>query len=139
MRTRSAAAVLILAACAALPARAQEPAPAPASAPANTIRPGMTEAEVRGQWGEPLAVRHANEWTYMFYQSGMESVYRYHDVVFLQNGQVVDAIVRAPGRHYAGNSSSPADRMATPTLPADARPSAAGAAPGAVTGVRVTP
>ncbi len=140
MVVRTAAVSLAFAALAALPARAQDPAPAaPAPAPANTVRPGMTEAEVRAQWGEPLAVRNANEWTYMFYASGMESVYRYNDVVFLQNGQVVDAIVRAPGRSYAGNSSSPADRTASPTLPAGARPAAAPATPGAVTGVRFTP
>ena len=122
----------------AAPLAAQDPPPpAPAPAPDNAVRPGMSEADVRARWGEPLAVRRSNDWTFMFYESGMESVYRYHDVVFLQGGQVVDAIVRAPGRVYEGQSSSPPHRAPEATLPT--RPEAAAGTTGAVTGVRVNP
>jgi len=99
-----------------LPAPA--PAPAPAAAPQdNSISPGMSESDVRARWGEPLTVRRANEWTYMFYRSGVEHIHRFNDVVLLQNGQVVDAIIRAPGRTYNGQSSSPAGRAPENTPP----------------------
>jgi hypothetical protein len=97
----------------------------------------MTEEQVRAAWGEPLAVRRINDWTYMFYDNFLPDV-RYHDVAMLQNGQVVDAIVRMPGRVYAGQSSSPPDRVPVFTPPArqQTQPAAAG---GTVSGVRVTP
>lgn len=91
------------------------------STPSNAIRPGMSEADVRARWGDPLTVRRANEWTYMFYASGVEHIHRFHDVVFLQNGQVVDAVIRAPGRTYLGQSSSPPSRMPENTAPQPAR------------------
>jgi hypothetical protein len=116
--------VIALLAATAATARAQDPVPAPAPPPApmaapqdNSISPGMSEADVRARWGEPLAVRRANEWTYMFYASGVEHIHRFNDVVLLQNGQVVDAIIRAPGRSYNGQSSSPAGRMPANTPP----------------------
>ena len=104
----------------AAPLRAQSDT---ASTPSNAIRPGMSEADVRARWGEPLTVRRANEWTYMFYASGVEHIHRFHDVVFLQNGQVVDAVIRAPGRSYLGQSSSPPSRMPENTAPQPARTS----------------
>jgi hypothetical protein len=90
--------------------------------PDNAIRPGMSEADVRARWGEPLTVRRANDWTYLFYRSGVEHIHRFNDVVFLQNGQVVDAVIRAPGRTYLGQSSSPPSRAPENTPPAN-RPS----------------
>jgi len=94
------------------------------------VRPGMSEADVRARWGEPLAVRRANEWTFMHYVNGVEDSYRYHDGVFLQNGQVVDAIVRMPGRLYLGQSSSPPDRYPEFTPPrTPTQPGAANATP----------
>jgi hypothetical protein len=101
----------------------------------HAVRPGMTEAEVRARWGDPIAVRRLNDWTYLFYRNGDERYYGYYDVVFLQDGQVMDAIVRAPGHVYLGQSSAPPDRMPAFTPP-DQPPAASG--PGAaVTGVHV--
>ncbi|OGT96196.1 MAG: hypothetical protein A3I79_07355 [Gemmatimonadetes bacterium RIFCSPLOWO2_02_FULL_71_11] len=102
----------------------------------------MSEADVTTRWGEPVAVRRTGDWTYLYYANGLERQAGFWDVVFLQGGQVVDAIVRAPGRTYLGQSSSPPERAPqfTPPAqpPANPRPDAAGA-PGAVTGIRVTP
>ena len=123
------------------------PAPAPAPAPAaqltadtsqgTAVRPGMSEADVRARWGAPLAVRTANNWTYMFYDNAREHRVGYEDVVFLERGQVVDAIVRSPDHVYAGVSSSPEGRapVFTPPhgQPADSTKGAA------VTGVQVKP
>ena len=109
--------------------------PPPASPPPAMVRPGMSEAEVRAAWGEPDIVRHANEWTYLMYRNYDERHVGYLDTVFLQNGQVVDCITRSPGHIYAGQSSSPPDRVPERTLPATqpdtTRP--------AVTGVRINP
>lgn len=120
---------LVVAAAAPRPAQAQDSAMA--------VRPGMNEQDVRARWGEPLAVRRANTWTYLFYENGLEATYRYHDVVMLQNGQVVDAIIRMPGRMYLGQSSSPPDRQPAFSPPRSQPQPAAGT--GTVTGVRVTP
>jgi hypothetical protein len=106
-------------------AAAQEPA---------AVRPGMREAEVTARWGEPIVARTAGSWRYLYYRNGQLRDPRTYDVVFLQDGQVVDAIVRAPGRSYLGTSSSPVNRLPEFTPPRRTAPGAAGA----VTGVRVT-
>ena len=103
---------------------------------AMTVKPGMSEADVRARWGDPVAVRTANQWTYLFYRNGRERAVGYYDVVFLQNGQVVDAIVRAPEHGYAGHSSSPEGRAPEFTPPRQPADTSGGAA---VTGVRVKP
>jgi len=108
-------------------------APVAAQDTTSAIRPGMTEAEVVARWGEPLAVRRVNDWTYMFFANGQPE-YRYDDVVMLQGGQVMDAVVRDPEHVYLGRSSSPPDRLPEFTPPRPPRPSDG---PGAVTGVRV--
>jgi len=108
-------------------------APAAAQDTTNAVRPGMTEADVRARWGEPLAVRRVNDWTYLFYANGQPQ-YRYDDVVMLQGGQVMDAVVRAPEHVYLGQSSSPPDRLPEFTPPRQPQPSDG---QGAVTGVRV--
>ena len=113
-------------ACAAAPAAAQDTTTA--------LRPGMSEADVRARWGEPAAVRRPNDWTYMFFVNG-ERHYGL-DLVMLQGGQVMDAVVRSPEHVYLGKSSSPQDRVPEFTPPQQTRPSDA---PGAVTGVRVNP
>jgi hypothetical protein len=49
--------------------------------------------------------------TYLYYRNGCEYTCGTADVVFLQNGHVVDAVLRWPGHGYSGQSSSP---VATP-------------------------
>lgn len=83
-----------------------------------TVAPGMSREEVVAIWGVPVAERMSGAWTYLYYRNGCEVTCGTFDVVFLQDGQVVDAIVRGPGHTYAGVSSSPPDRQAEPTLPA---------------------
>ena len=100
-----------------------------------TVRPGMTEVEVRARWGDPVTVRRLNDWTYLFYRNGDERRIGHYDVVFLQNGQVMDAIVRSPDHPYLGQSSSPPDRMPAFTPPT--QPPAAAGPGAAVTGVHV--
>ena len=110
---------------------------AAAPAPDNIVRPGMTEAEVRAHWGVPLATRTANDWTYLFYRNAHTRRVGFEDVVFLQHGQVMDAIVRSPDHVYGGVSSSPEGRVPVFTppqgQPADSTKGAA------VTGVQVKP
>ena len=123
-------------------AKAAAPAPAPAPAPAaqaGAIRPGMTEAQVVAQWGAPVARRTAGVWTYLMYPNGVEHEVRFLDVVFLQNGQVVDAVLRGADHTYLGQSSSPPGRIPEYTRPEGAQPDAAAAGGGAVTGVRINP
>jgi outer membrane protein assembly factor BamE (lipoprotein component of BamABCDE complex) len=108
-----------------------------AQVPDNAVRPGMTEAEVRSRWGEPLATRTANDWTYLFYRNSRERRVGFEDVVFLQHGQVMDAIVRSPDHVYAGVSSSPEGRTPVFTSPQGQRPDSTKGA--AVTGVQVKP
>jgi hypothetical protein len=126
---------------AARPAPTPQPAvvaqPAPDTSQGGAVRPGMTEADVRARWGDPLAIRTANDWTYMFYDNAREHRVGYEDVVFLEHGQVVDAIVRSPDHVYAGVSSSPEGRAPVFTPPhGQPSDSAKGAA---VTGVQVKP
>ena len=100
------------------------------------VRPGMPESDVRTRWGEPVATRRTGDWTFLYYANAMERSVGWTDVVFLQNGQVVNAIVRGAGRTYQGQSSAPPGRMPEPTR----RPEAADPnLPGAMTGVRMTP
>jgi hypothetical protein len=116
------------------PADTTRPATTPARAPApraqpvlhdepwtpvdtGTITPGMSRMQVAAVWGVPVAERTAGNWTYLYFRNGCEVSCGTFDVVFLQNDQVVDAIVRGPGHTYAGVSSSPASRRAEPTVP----------------------
>jgi hypothetical protein len=84
-----------------------------------TVAPGMAEREVYALWGAPAAVRRQAEWTYLFFRNGCEKTCGTMDVVILQNGQVVDAIVRWPGHGYSGESSSPPGRKPKPTRRGD--------------------
>jgi len=121
---------------AAAAAAAASAAVAPAAPTGSPVKPGMTEADVRAAWGAPVAVRRANDWTYLFYRNGRERQVGYYDVVMLQGGQVMDAIVRASDHVYTGQSSSPEGRKPVPTLPAG---QAADSGQGAVTGVKIKP
>ncbi|MFQ6046038.1 MAG: hypothetical protein ACE5PT_06730 [Gemmatimonadales bacterium] len=82
-----------------------------------TVRNGMTRWEVIAVWGVPEAERRVGEWTYLYFRNGCEVTCGTFDVVFLENDQVIDAIVRGPGHNYEGISSSPPDREAQFTPP----------------------
>ncbi len=82
-----------------------------------TIAPGMAERDVYSLWGAPVATRRSGEWTYLYFRNGCEYSCGTFDVVFLQNGQVVDAVLRWPGHGYSGVSSSPPDRLPEATPP----------------------
>ena len=84
-----------------------------------TIAPGMAEREVYSLWGAPAAVRRAGEYTYLFFNNGCEYTCGTMDVVTLQNGAVVDAIVRWDGHRYSGESSSPPGKMPVPNTGGD--------------------
>ena len=73
-----------------------------------TIAPGMGEKDIFTVWGPPIAVRHQGDMTFLYFRNGCEYTCGTEDVVFLQNGQVVDAVLRWPGHGYSGQSSSPA-------------------------------
>lgn len=82
-----------------------------------TIKPGMTVAEVKEQWGEPLTTRAVGVMSYLYYRSDCLKKCGTNDVVFLENGQVIDAVVRDKGRRYDGIVSSPVERKPEPTAP----------------------
>ena len=79
-----------------------------------TIAPGMSEREIYGVWGAPAATRRAGEYTYLFFRNGCEYTCGTEDIVTLQNGHVVDAVLRWPGHGYSGQSSSPSGTMPHP-------------------------
>lgn len=81
-----------------------------------TVAPGMSRDQVVALWGAPVAERAAGTRSYIYYRNGCEVSCGTFDVVFLENGQVVDAIVRWGGHGYAGTSSSPPDAQPWPTL-----------------------
>jgi hypothetical protein len=77
----------------------------------------MTREQVIALWGLPVAERSVGDRNYLYFRNGCEVTCGTFDVVFLEGGQVVDAIVRGPGHNYAGTSSSPRDRIAAFTPP----------------------
>ncbi|HTS88228.1 MAG TPA: outer membrane protein assembly factor BamE [Gemmatimonadales bacterium] len=79
-----------------------------------TIKPGMTEADVRTAWGDPLTERKVGDRTYLYYRNDCMRTCGMHDIVFLEGGQVVNAIVRDKHRHYDGVSSSPVEKPPAP-------------------------
>jgi preprotein translocase subunit Sec61beta len=118
-----------------------------APAAAQTVREGMTEAQVRGALGDPAQVRRTGDgWTYLFYQNGCAVRCGSDDVVFLREGRVATAVFRTPRRRFAGpapatalEGAAGAPAPSAPRATGGARP-AAEAAPGQaqVTGIRVT-
>ena len=76
-----------------------------------TINPGMSEREVYELWAAPAAVRRVGEYTYLFFRNGCEYTCGTMDVVTLQNGKVVDAVLRWDGHRYSGESSSPPGKV----------------------------
>lgn len=112
------------------PTEPAEPEPTPVSRPlvqlvdepwepvdTGTVQPGMARMEVTAVWGVPVAERAAGNRAYLYFRNGCEVTCGTFDVVFLEDGQVVDAIVRGPGHTYAGVSSSPPDRLPEATAP----------------------
>lgn len=97
---------------------ATAPAPA-ASASIATIDPGMTVAEVEAAWGKAGVTRTDGDQTFLFYQNDCLKTCGTFDVVMLQGGKVVDAIVRASYHRYSGTSSSPEGRKPSFTKPTD--------------------
>lgn len=79
------------------------------------IRPGMTEQDVVAIFGEPQGKSNYGSYVFYFYDNGCERECGFPDTVFFEGGQVVDAILRAPWRDYAGESSSPKGVMPRPT------------------------
>jgi hypothetical protein len=82
-----------------------------------TVNPGMTREDVVGVWGPPVTERTAGAWTYLYFRNGCEVSCGTFDVVFLENGAVVNAIVRGPGHTYTGTSTSPPGQEARATPP----------------------
>jgi len=82
-----------------------------------TVTPGMTRDQVIAVWGIPVAERTSEGRTYLYFRNGCEVSCGTFDVVFLENDQVVDAIVRGQGHTYAGTSSSPPERLGEMTPP----------------------
>ncbi len=80
-----------------------------------TIAPGMTADEVKAEYGQPDGVSARGPFTYYFYNNGCEYECGFPDLIILENGQVVDAVLRAPWNEYAGESSSPKGTVARPT------------------------
>ena len=95
------------------PPLAKAPVPQPSD---STVRPGMTEAQVRVAWGAPSGSRARGDFTYLFFANGCQPACGVQDVVILERGQVVDAVARGKGHRYDGVSSSPAGRAPSPTL-----------------------
>ena len=83
-----------------------------------TITPGMSERDVYSLWGAPIAVRRAGEYTYLFFRNGCEHRCGTEDVVTLDNGQVVNAVVRWPGHNFLGAPATPSAPPAPPLVPA---------------------
>ena len=81
-----------------------------------SIKPGMSEAEVRSAWGDPVTVKQAGIMSYLYYRNDCLKRCGTYDVVFLEHGQVVDAVVRDRGRGYDGIASSPPDRKPEATI-----------------------
>ena len=84
-----------------------------------TIAPGMGERDIYSIWGQPIAVRREGEYTYLYFQNGCEWTCGMQDLVILQNGKVVDAVLRWPGHGYSGESSSPPGKKPVPNLGGD--------------------
>jgi hypothetical protein len=81
-----------------------------------SIKPGMSEAQVRTAWGEPLTVRTIGVMSYLYYRNDCLKRCGTYDIVFLEHGQVVDAVVRDRHRRYDGIASSPVGRTPEPTI-----------------------
>ncbi len=82
-----------------------------------SIKPGMTADEVKAAWGDPLTTRTRGEYSYMYFKNDCMPRCGTWDLVILEKGQVVDAVVRSKNHGYEGTSSSPGDRKPEYTKP----------------------
>ena len=84
-------------------------------AAAQTISQGMTTAQVRSVLGEPVTVRSAGDWSYLYYLNGCAVRCGSDDVVFVQNDRVVAAVFRTGRRRFAGPGAVAALDRADPS------------------------
>jgi hypothetical protein len=91
---------------------------APAAAQ-GSIRAGMTADDVRAAFGAPATVREAGGWTYLFYHNGCPRRCGSDDVVFLQDGRVVAAVLRTGRRRMEGPPAAVALEALDPGPPGD--------------------
>jgi hypothetical protein len=78
---------------------------APAAAQGGAIRAGMSPDEVRAAFGAPARTREEGAWAYWFYANGCPVRCGSDDVVFLQDGRVVAAVLRTGARRFEGPSA----------------------------------
>lgn len=71
------------------------------------IDPGMPKAQVVARLGAPAIERSTGDATFLFFKNGCERTCGMNDVVVLDKGVVVDAVLRSAQRRYSGTSSSP--------------------------------
>ena len=81
------------------------------------IKPGMTVEQVIAVWGKPLRTVTTGGFGYLYYSSGCLKSCGSEDVVFLDHGQVIDAIARGPGHRYDGIASLSPERKPGFTAP----------------------
>ncbi|HKV74506.1 MAG TPA: hypothetical protein VJN95_08300 [Gemmatimonadales bacterium] len=91
------------------------PAAASAQEAGGVVKPGMTQEQVVAAWGKPVRTATSGDYTYLFYDSGCCGL---TDVVFLEHGQVVDALARGAHHTYDGISSLSPARKPGYTAPA---------------------
>jgi hypothetical protein len=72
------------------------------------IHAGMSADEVRAAFGSPARTRDQGDWTYWFYANGCPVRCGSDDVVFLQDGRVVAAVLRTGRRRFEGPNASAA-------------------------------
>lgn len=87
--------------------RAAPPPAAPPRVP--TITAGMSEEEVLAEFGAPAVRRTVGRWTYLFYANGCPVRCGSDDVVTLEAGRVVAAVLRTRMRRLveAGGAGAP--------------------------------
>ncbi len=98
-----------------IPAAAR--AQAAASADSAVIKPGMTVDQVVAAWDKPIRSVTSGGFGYLYYASGCLRSCGSEDVVFLDHGQVIDAIARGPGHRYDGVTSLSPQRKPGFTAP----------------------
>ncbi|MEO8030211.1 MAG: hypothetical protein ABJC74_01000 [Gemmatimonadota bacterium] len=87
------------------------------AADSGVITPGMTVAQVEAVWGKPIRTVTSGGFGYLYYASGCLKSCGSEDVVFLDHGQVIDAIARGPGHRYNGVTSLSPERKPGYTAP----------------------